>query len=70
MCESSAHLPLTGSRRHCVCGMVYQYEIGCAGSKSFPSSVSHDATIHNMIMCLCNKGAGHSHMSDENIKHM
>jgi len=53
-----------------VCGMVYQYEIKCAGSKSFLSSVSHDATIHNMIMCLCNKGAGHSHMSDENVKHM
>jgi hypothetical protein len=53
-----------------VCGMVYQYEIGCAGSKSCLSSVSYDATIQNMITCLCNKGAGHSRMSDKNIKHM
>jgi len=42
--------------------MVYQYEIGCAGSKLFLSSVSHGAITHNMIMCLCNKGAGHSHV--------
>jgi hypothetical protein len=70
VCESSTHLPWTCNRKHSVCGIVYQFETGCAGSKSLLSSVTHDATIHNMSMCYCNKGAGHSHMSDDKVKHM